>query len=287
MKKWQNNKWLSFTAVFVGGIIVALLVAILISFCNQVRYWVLLRGQSTVKVLVLGDSIWDKVRDDTGIADRIEKNFSDKVEITNLTVQGSSASWNMSDTEGDNHVTCLPAMVDYLTGARTVELPDYYVAASLIQDVDIKTYDYVILAYGLNDYYAGAKLANPNDYYDVTTFEGAMCYGISTLKQANPNLKFGIISPTYSQGYSNGKVVHEGTYHSYGGGVVSEYVVACEEVAKSFYAFYVNTVDGMKMNIHNGPMYLEDATHLTKLGRRRYADLVSRAFLEDIVKNTR
>ena len=34
-------------------------------------------------------------------------------------------------------------------------------------------------------------------------------------------------------------------------------------------------------------MYLEDATHLTKLGRRRYADLVSRAFLEDIVKNTR
>lgn len=230
-------------------------------------------AKDPLQILVLGDSIWDLVRDDTGVAALLEKELGNAV-VYNLAIKGTQAT----DTGAED--TSLIAMTEYITGKRECALPDDVEAKNILPEVPYEEMDYVILAYGLNDYFAGVKQKNPNDYYDVTTYSGALCSGVMALQEVCPDAVFVIVSPTYCQGYSYGQVIHESTSHDFGGGTLIDYTASAKAVSASFNAIFINSYDDMNISIHNGEKYLIDATHLTEYGRKKYAENVANYIAE-------
>ena len=230
-------------------------------------------AKDPLQILVLGDSIWDLVRDDTGVAALLEKELGNAV-VYNLAIKGTQAA----DTGAED--TSLIAMTEYITGKRECALPNDVEAKKMLPDVPYEKMDYVILAYGLNDYFAGVKQKNPNDYYDVTTYSGALCSGVMALQEVCPDAVFVIVSPTYCQGYSYGQVIHESTSHDFGGGTLIDYTASAKAVSASFNAIFINSYDDMNITIHNGEKYLIDATHLTEYGRKKYAENVANYIAE-------
>ena len=230
-------------------------------------------AKDPLQILVLGDSIWDLVRDDTGVAALLEKELGNAV-VYNLAIKGTQAA----DTGAED--TSLIAMTEYITGKRECALPDDVEAKNILPEVLYEEMDYVILAYGLNDYFAGVKQKNPNDYYDVTTYSGALCSGVMALQEVCPDAVFVIVSPTYCQGYSYGQVIHESTSHDFGGGTLIDYTASAKAVSASFNAIFINSYDDMNITIHNGEKYLIDATHLTEYGRKKYAENVANYIAE-------
>ncbi len=227
---------------------------------REMRSAVRLRGD--VEVLVLGDSIWDLERGETGIAALLERELPN-VTVYNCAVTGSRAA---SDEYG------LYAMAKDIAGEEQISFPADAAAGKVLRQVDFLHVDYILIAYGLNDYFGAVKRKNPDDCYDVTTYEGALCSSIELLRESCPGAEFVILSPTYCQGYSYGQVIHESTSYDYGGGTGSDYAASAERIADAYGYLFVDNYRELGISIHNGAAYLEDATHLTERGRRAYAE---------------
>ena len=214
-----------------------------------------------VEVLVLGDSIWDLERGETGIAALLEEEL-ENVTVYNCAVKGSRAA---KDEYG------LWAMAEHIAGRRQIDFQEDMQAAEILQKIDLLNIDYIFIAYGLNDYFGAVKRRNPDDCYDITTYEGALCSSIELLRESCPGAEFVILSPTYCQGYSYGQVIHESTTCDYGGGTGPDYVASAKRIAEAYGYPYIDLYEELGISIHNGAEYLEDATHLTEKGRKAYA----------------
>lgn len=93
-----------------------------------------------------------------------------------------------------------------------------------------------------------------------------------------------ILSSTYCQVYSYGKVKYESHTMDYGGGNGPDYVATAQKVAAEYGLPFVNNYDKMHINIRNGLKYLSDAVHFTPKGREKYASILCDAILEEYEK---
>ncbi len=221
-----------------------------------------IKERGNVEILVLGDSIWDLERGETGIAALLEKEL-ENVTVYNCAIKGSRAA---ADDYG------LFVMAEYIAGKREIDFPADAEMTDVLQNVTFSDMDYVLIAYGLNDYFGAVKRRNPDNCYDVTTYEGALCTSIELLRESCPNAEIVILSPTYCQGYSYGQVIHESTTYDYGAGTGEDYALSAGRIAEAYGYLFIDNYDGLGISIHNGAVYLEDATHLTEKGRRAYAE---------------
>lgn len=224
-----------------------------------------------VEILVLGDSIWDLERGETGIAALLERELGNAT-VYNCAVKGSRAS---ADEYG------FYAMAEHIAGKKQIVFPEDAAAGRILERVDLLNVDYILVAYGLNDYFSAVKRGNPEDCYDVSTYEGALCSSIELLQKSCPEAEFVILSPTYCQGYSYGQVIHESTSYDYGAGTGADYAASAKRIAKAYGYPFIDHYEELGISIHNGAAYLEDATHLTEKGRRAYAENLA-AHLADI-----
>ncbi len=201
------------------------------------------------RIVCLGDSIWGLVKDETGIASFVESMTGATVD--NYAVPGSAAS-------------------DFDT--------------TLIDNSDIEASlqeaDYLILAYGLNDYFQGFE-ADTKDKDDLYTYEGALKNAVEYVKQKYPNVKIVLVGQTYCQFYAYGMVEDDSDTRDFGGGVGTDYVQAVARLAKEYDLLFVDMYQEIPMNEWNGIKYLEDATHLNETGRKKYAKAISECLLND------
>ena len=140
--------------------------------------------------------------------------------------------------------------------------------------------EYLVIAYGLNDYFHGLPTASDKEA-DVYTYEGALDYAVTYFKERYPDLQIVLIGQTYCQFYSYGIVEDDSDTRSFGGGVAMDYVKAAQNVAKAHDVMFINQYENLPMNEWNGKLYLEDATHLNQKGRIEYAKVVSEYILDD------
>ncbi len=277
---FHKQKCITLLSVLTASVILSAGLVFLIDFLSEASYQKKAEGRETMQILVLGDSIWDLERGETGIASLLEEELGNAA-VYNCAVKGSRAAagarygaeaGNYGPGEIRQDDVCLYAMAEYLTGNREMNLPEDWEAVKTLSEVELSEMDYILIAYGLNDYFGAVKQKNPDDYFDITTYSGAMCSAVRMLKESCPDAEFVILSPTYCQGYAYGQVVQESTYYDYGGGTGKDYVSAAQEVTLSFDCMFVNNYEELGISIHNGAEYLEDATHLTEKGRRAYAE---------------
>lgn len=239
----------------------------------------LISDRGPVTVVVFADSIWDMVRDETGIAAVLEREL-EQARIYNCAIMGSSAAFRQQgenetaeETEGWNKKS-LAGILTRTEGLTTVT------EETGVQDVPLAQADYFVIAYGLNDYFCAVPRES-GDAHDLYSYAGVLRTAVERLREINPQAKILLLSQTYCQGYSYGKVDSESDYKDYGAGTGPDYVSAMEKVAEETGCIFVNNYRDMGINIHNGPKYLSDATHLTAYGRRKYAVNLAKYLLED------
>ncbi len=100
-----------------------------------------------------------------------------------------------------------PAMAEFFVNGDDSEIPDsnfgrgtreYRLAKHTVKKRCI------IINYGLNDYFSGYLLDNPENAYDTATYAGAMRTGIATLKKRYPNALYVIMGPGQVTIFENG-----------------------------------------------------------------------------------
>lgn len=235
------------------------------------------RGQ--VQIVVLGDSIWDICRDETGIAAVLEQELV-SARVFNCAAMGTSAAYR-SQQEGETEEQTQEWNRKSLMGLLECEDMEQVLAGRAGEDrLSLEQADYIVLAYGLNDYFCAVP-RQTSDPYDTFSYSGALRTAVQRLQRDYPQARICILSQTYCQGYSYGKVDSESDYKDYGGGTGPDYVTAAESVAQELGCIFVNNYKDMGINIHNGPKYLSDATHLTAYGRAKYARILADCLLED------
>lgn len=276
MKKIKNKNyviWLLLGVLIICGAVVFL------SIGRKFQREKAINNRGEVSIVVLGDSIWDLVRDDTSIAAILSDQLDAKV--YNLAISGTSAAFRKEgeDTQKWNGETLCKLVLD-ITGSEEAVIPIEEEAHDLIHEIDYSEVDYFIIAYGLNDYFEAVPAEGENSL-DTYSYGGALRSAVVLLQETYPQSKIILVSQTYCQGYSYGKIDSDSNTKDYGGGFAPVYVETAKRVAEEYELIYINQYVKMGIHRYNGPKYLSDATHLNEEGRKKYAGIVADFIIED------
>lgn len=225
------------------------------------------------RIVCLGDSIWGLVKDETGIASLVENMTGATVD--NYAVPGSTASdfdTTVIENLDERNLCRIIGQMQAEDSKKSREILDIEAA--------LQEADYLILAYGLNDYFQGFE-ADTKEKEDLYTYEGALKNAVEYVKKKYPNVKIVLVGQTYCQFYAYGIVEDDSDTRDFGGGVGTDYVQAAARLAKEYGLLFVDMYQEIPMNEWNGIKYLEDATHLNEKGRQKYAKAVSECLLND------
>lgn len=216
-----------------------------------------------IKIAVFGDSIWNADRGEDGISELVMEQLKN-VKIYNCAIGGTTAAvkeestrhdeWTSRSFNGMMYIATDIVSASELIGADT--------AYEVIQDVDFEEVDYVIVSYGLNDYFSDIPVY-PKEYYDMTSYVGALRHGIQKLKEKYPQMKFILTSPTYCEWFKGERQYELGTY-----------VEAARSVATEMEVYFLDMYHALGDTPNEKTEYLSDGVHLSKEGRQIYADCV-------------
>lgn len=148
---------------------------------------------SSYDFVFIGDSIFDMNYSPTSMPRQLEVYTGARV--YNLSKYSSCAG------KGSNGYISFTQIVDVLLSGQTTA---YEENQSINIDVARFAADdhsgrkmVIVINHCINDYVFGTVLSNPNDAYDVTTYEGALRTGISNLKNAYPQATIVTMEPYY------------------------------------------------------------------------------------------
>lgn len=218
--------------------------------------------EDKVKIVVFGDSIWNEGRGTDGISEQVMEQLD--VEIYNCAIGGTTAAVDgdvPEREEWDSRSFC--GMVYVARGIIDADelMPDD-AACEVIKQVDFNEVDYVIVSYGLNDYFSDITVY-PKEYYDKSSYVGALRYGIHRLQKSFPHLEIILTSPTYCEWFKGERQFELGRY-----------VECARGVAQEMDVHFLDMYHALGKNPEEKMEYLSDGVHLTSEGRALYANSV-------------
>ena len=214
------------------------------------------------KIVVFGDSIWNAARGQDGISEYIQEETG--ATVYNCAIGGTTAALVEGEDSIENWSSnCFNGMiyvVRKLVSAEKVLGDD--VVLDIIKQVDFAEMDYVIVSYGLNDFFCDVSIY-PEYYYQITNYVGALRNGISKLKEEYPHLKIIVVSPTYTKMFEGERTFEIGSYVEAARGVAAEMEVEFLDM------FHILGNDAESRTEHLG-----DGVHLSAEGRKVYSAAV-------------
>lgn len=147
-------------------------------------------------------------------------------------------------------------------GNDHVFMPNVYILCHLLDWSKVKT---LTVAYGTNDWNGNVAIDNSENKYDVTTYKGALRYGIEKIQSKYPQINIILLSPIFrywsnSQDYST--VDDTSDTRINGGRKLTDYVTAMGEVANEYHLPYYDNYNSCGINALTAPSILRDGTHL-------------------------
>lgn len=244
-----------------------------------------------MQIVILGDSIMDGDRTESGASDIIAQQLNAKV--YNMAMGGTTAA--LMPNEQYNFATwdsrCLMGVVNAIVGNINTDIFDGYAAGEVLKTCDFEKTDYFIIEYGVNDFLTGQI---PNSRYleggdtlaiDSThTYTGALEDAVNRLKDKFPNAGILIIAPHYCQVFNGDTFIGDGYSLDYGYGPLitfargAGYVVGQHEEEG---VFFFNAFEDSGINAETADDYLADGVHMTPLGARVYAEKVAEIIRKD------
>lgn len=218
--------------------------------------------EDKVKIVVFGDSIWNEARGTDGISEQVMEQLD--VEIYNCAIGGTTAAVDGDVPEREEWDSrSFGGMVYVARGIIDAdELMPNDAACEVIKQVDFNEVDYVIVSYGLNDYFSDITIY-PQEYYDKASYVGALRYGIHRLQESFPQLEIILTSPTYCEWFKGERQFELGRY-----------VECARGVAQEMDVHFLDMYHALGKNPEEKMEYLSDGVHLTSEGRALYANSV-------------
>ncbi len=135
-----------------------------------------------------------------------------------------------------------------------------------------------IFNYGFNDYFSGAPVDNPMDAYDISTYKGALRTCISKLRDAFPEARCLIMSPTHTALFGNGMEIN-----GQEGDTLPVYVDAARALAEEMDLYFLDNYNDFVVTEETLDDYLSDGCHPNERGRLAIALQLIR-FIDDAVR---
>lgn len=216
------------------------------------------------KIVVFGDSIWNDARGDDGVSEQLMSMTGSTV--YNCAIGGTSAALvgnNPKDIRDwdDQSFNGMVYVANDVVSARQV-LGDT-AAYEVIEQVDFNTVDYILVSYGLNDFFSEVPVY-PEYYYDINSYVGALRNGILHLREQYPQAQIVLVTPTYSQLFES-----EREYH------IGDYVEAMRSVAAEMNTGLADMYHAMGEDPGSRIQHLDDGVHLSSEGRSIYAESIA------------
>lgn len=245
-----------------------------------------------VQVLFLGDSnlAYDAQMDNLTIAQRLMEQTG--YNVYNCAVGGTTATKinysNYFDKELD--LLCLYNVSKVMETQEYEVLMDSFWQTSLNEQqaiermqiltaIDYDEIDYVVISYGLNDYFIGVQIQD-DDLYNEETYEGALRSSIDRISKICPNAKIILSSITYCVFEEDG-VVEDGYQKDWGGGNIQEYRDAASCVASEYEnVIFMDNLTLLGMNKDNYTEYVFDGMHFNIAGQEKYTECLVDILLE-------
>lgn len=218
------------------------------------------QGLAGKKIVVFGDSIWNSARGEDGVSEHLMELTGSTV--YNCAIGGTSAAvvgestdfsydWRSKSFNGMVHVANKLLPADVILAETD--------ACEVIKQVDFSTVDYLLVSYGLNDYFSGVSIY-PEEYYDIATYVGALRNGILHFRENYPQAKIVLVTPTYTRAFE-GERQH----------TIGDYVEGVKRVSQDMNTELIDVSFVLGEDMETRLSYLEDGIHLSAEGRSLYA----------------
>lgn len=247
--------------------------------------------QYGMQIVILGDSIMDGDRTESGAADIISEQLGAKV--YNMSIGGTTAALMPTDSyDFKKWNSCgLLGLVNAIQGNISTDVFKGYAAEQMLKTCDFSKTDYFIIEYGINDFLTG-KI--PNSRYleggdtlaveSHCTYTGALESAITKLRSSFPDAQILVVSPHYCQIFSGKTFIGDGYSLDYGYGPLINFARGAEYVAnqhKEDGVLFFNAFEESGIDAETADDYLSDGVHMTPLGARIYAEKIARIIHKD------
>ena len=168
----------------------------------------------------------------------------------------------------------LTAACARLAGSPTFD--DNIAIAARLAAVNWSTVDYIVAAYGTNDY--GSPDVPLGTTTDTTgaTFKGAINYAVNTICTAYPNIKILFVSPIWRSRYNSGDGNDSDVYANSRGNYLLDFVDAMKQMAELNKMPCIDMYRTSGINKYNGATLLSDGLHpVAGVGYQRIAEKIA------------
>lgn len=212
------------------------------------------------KIVVFGDSIWDDARGTDGVSEQLMAMTGST--IYNCAIGGTSAAlvgenpakiqdWSDWSFNGMVYVAN-----NVVSAQKVLGDTDAY---GVIEQVDFNTVDYILVSYGLNDFFSDVPVY-PEFYYDINSYIGALRNGILHLREHYPQAQIVLVTPTYTQLFEGERIFR-----------IGDYVEAMRSVSVEMNTGLADMFHIMGEDAESRLEHLDDGVHLSAEGRTIYA----------------
>lgn len=231
----------------------------------------------TLQIVFMGDSIFDSVRDETGIAYMVGEALD--ADIYNLSIGGTTAALtHVKSTSLDKWTEpSLMGVIYTMEGKLANDVMDGYKAGEIIKTLDPSKTDYFVIEYGTNDFFSYIPMGAPDIqgqyyYYFSSTLEMA----VNNLRENYPNAKILFCTPYYEQFWSADRTRFIGDVHSVnnGYGTLLDYIGVIMGVAEGKGIPALNMYEKMEIDAYSVDKMTVDGIHPNEEARRKYAGFI-------------
>lgn len=245
----------------------------------------------SMQVVIMGDSIMDGDRTESGAADIISEQLNAKV--YNMSIGGTTAALLPTESAScDEWTSCgLLGAVNAILGSISPDVFNGYTAKAVLETCDFSKTDYFIIEYGINDFLTGkipnSRYLENGDELAVrpdSTYTGALEIAISKLRSSFPDAQILLVGPHYCQIFSGKTFIGDGYSLDYGYGPLINFARGAGYVAeqhKEDGVIFFNAFEDSGIDAETADDYLEDGVHMTPLGARIYAEKIASIIRKD------
>lgn len=248
-------------------------------------------GDYNMQIVILGDSIMDHDRTESGPAAIIAQACGAKV--YNMSMGGTTAALLPGESAEREkwESRCLLGVVQAIQGNISYDIFDGFPAKDVLENCDFDKTDYFILEYGVNDFLSRqipqSKYLEDGGTLNVGlsyTYTGALEDAVTSLQASFPDAKILIVAPHYCQIFSGKTFMGDAYSVDYGYGPLISFARGAGyiyEQHKDENVLFYNAFELSGINAETADDYLEDGVHMTPLGSRVYAEAIARVITKD------
>lgn len=217
-------------------------------------------GLEGKKIVIFGDSIWDDARGEDGVSEQLVTMTGSTV--YNCAIGGTSAALvgenpeNIRNWDDQSFNGMVYVANDVVSAGKVLGNTAAY---EVIKEVDFNAVDYILVSYGLNDFFSDVPVY-PEYPYDINSYIGALRNGVLHLREHYPQAQIVLVTPTYTQMFEG-----ERQYH------IGDYVEAMRSVSMEMNTGLADMFHIMGEDTASRSEHLDDGVHLSAEGRTIYA----------------